>query len=479
MPPSPIAPSLSGTSTSARRARTSAKGRARRFVATLLSLQVLALAAYAQAPMRDDDVVARVNGTPIYRKAVKDLVQGSIVMQDREPDAAAVAQLADDALQSLIALELLYQESQARGITVSDAEVDAEITRSKQRFPDAASFKAALKANRMTEADLRRDTRKTMAVNRLLEGGVLRDVKIGPDQINAFYERNKDEFKHPEEVRASHILFKVPEKASPAERSKAQQKAEALLKQLRAGADFQQAARDQSQDPMTAAHGGDRGFFARGEMDEAFEKSSRPRMASRSSRLPTAAPLATGRSARWKTSFARCSRRANVRSVRRRWSRSSSRRQRSRWGRRFVEFVISDWRFAISPINSFSDEHRRTLVFERLHGLGVVGGAVQVIERKGLVTHLGFEGRIETLIQRLARELHRERRTLTDLGRQRARRTQQFGRWDDSVDEADALALGGPVTLAGEHQLTGAPETNQPRQQVGRAEFGHHAHARK
>jgi peptidyl-prolyl cis-trans isomerase C len=243
----------------------------------LLALALIIAGADARAqqgPLRDDDVVARVNGTPIYRKAVKDLVQGTIAMQDREPDAAGVAALADEALQSLIALDLLYQESQARGITVSDADVDAEIARSKQRFPDAASFAAAMKANHMTEADLRRDTRKTMAVNRLLEGSVLRDVKVSPDEITAFYEENKDKFKHPEEVRASHILIRVPEKASAAERKKAQRHAEALLKQLQAGADFAQLAREQSQDPVSAARGGDRGFLGHGEMDTHFEKAA-------------------------------------------------------------------------------------------------------------------------------------------------------------------------------------------------------------
>ena len=55
-------------------------------------------------PPRDDDVMARVNGTTIYRKDVKDIVQSILVMQDTQPDAATVTKLADDALDSLIAL---------------------------------------------------------------------------------------------------------------------------------------------------------------------------------------------------------------------------------------------------------------------------------------------------------------------------------------------------------------------------------------
>jgi len=242
-----------------------------------LAVALLFLAAPAGAerinqPMRDEDVVARVNGTTIYRKDVKDVVQGILLMQDKEPDAASVGKLAEEALDSLIALELLYQESQARGIKVSDADVDAEINRSKRQFPDAQSFQAAMKARGITENDLRRDTRKTMAVNRLLEGGIWKDVTVTPEQVKSFYDTNQDSFQHPAQIRVSHILVRVPEGASAADRAAAKQRAGALLDQLKAGADFAALAHKESQDATSAAQGGDLGYLAKGEMDSTFEK---------------------------------------------------------------------------------------------------------------------------------------------------------------------------------------------------------------
>jgi parvulin-like peptidyl-prolyl isomerase len=228
--------------------------------------------AEATTALRDDDVMANVNGTVIYRKSVREVVQGVIALEDAPPDAANVAKLATDALDSLIALELLYQESQARGVTVSDADVDAEIGRARAHFPDAHSFDTALKERGMTQADLRRDTRKTMAVNRLLEGSVWKDVHITPEQSRAFYEQHREDLKHPAQVRASHILIRVPEKASAAERAAAQKRAAGLLDALKAGADFAELARQKSDDPASAPRGGDLGYFAKGEMDPAFEK---------------------------------------------------------------------------------------------------------------------------------------------------------------------------------------------------------------
>jgi parvulin-like peptidyl-prolyl isomerase len=238
----------------------------------LFTLPTLVCAERINNPLRDDDVVARVNGTTIYRKDVKDVVQGILLMQDTQPDAAAVTKLADDALDSLIALELLYQESQARGIKVSDADVDAEINRSKSRFPDVKTFQAVMKARGMTETDLRNDTRKTMAANRLLESTVWKDAKVSPEQVKSFYESNKEEFQHAAQIRVSHILIRVREGASAADRSAATKRASALLDQLKGGADFATLARQHSEDSSSAAQGGDLGYIAKGEMDSAFEK---------------------------------------------------------------------------------------------------------------------------------------------------------------------------------------------------------------
>ena len=223
------------------------------------------------APLRDNDVVAHVNGAVIYRKSVRDIVQGVLSVQDTPPDAATVTKLADDALTSLISLELLYQESQARGVVVSDAAIDEEISRTRSQFPDQKAFDAALKAKGMSIADLRQDTRKTMAVNRLLESTAWKDIRVPPERLKEFYEQNREEFKHPAQTRASHILVRVPEGASTAQRNAARERAQSLLDKLHAGADFAQLAQQNSDDPGSAAHGGDLGYFAKGEMVDSFE----------------------------------------------------------------------------------------------------------------------------------------------------------------------------------------------------------------
>jgi parvulin-like peptidyl-prolyl isomerase len=243
--------------------------------AAVLALTLLALPGRAESPPaapRDDDVVARVNGPPIRRKEVRELVQGVLAMQDTAPDPSAIPQLARDALESLIDLDLLAQESKARGITVSDADVDAEIARARQGFPDARAFAAALKERGMTEAELRQDTRKTMAVDRLLASSTAKDASVADDDVKRFYAENRAAFKHPAQVRLSTILVRIPDGATTAQRAAARARADELLATLRGGAEFAAVARAHSDEKATAPGGGDLGYVATGELPDEIAK---------------------------------------------------------------------------------------------------------------------------------------------------------------------------------------------------------------
>lgn len=235
-------------------------------------LACLLLAGVAQAQVGSErEVVAIVNGAPITRRAVLQVVDGLVAVGGPDADAATRARYAGNALESLIDLELLYQESQRRGIEVPDSAVDAEIARTKQHFGSPKEYGAALRAKGLSEADVRTETRRTMAVKRLLESSVWKEIRISPEQVQEFYDRHRDEFRHPAEIRASHILIRLPEGATTAQRDKAKQSAEAILAQLRQGGDFAELARAHSQDPASSKDGGDLGYFAKGELDADFE----------------------------------------------------------------------------------------------------------------------------------------------------------------------------------------------------------------
>lgn len=101
---------------------------------------------------------------------------------------------------------------------------------------------------------------------------VQKGITINEQDLKTYYEQNASRLSGKDERRASHILVTVPKGAPAAEKDKAKAKAEELLAQVKKNPDsFAELAKKHSQDPGSAANGGDLDFFARGAMTKPFE----------------------------------------------------------------------------------------------------------------------------------------------------------------------------------------------------------------
>lgn len=101
---------------------------------------------------------------------------------------------------------------------------------------------------------------------------LLPKVEVSKEDVRKYYEGHQNEFGTPEERRAAHILISVGPTAPQAEQDAAKAKAEKLLQQTTQNpSKFADLARENSQDPGSAAKGGDLGFFGRGMMVKPFD----------------------------------------------------------------------------------------------------------------------------------------------------------------------------------------------------------------
>ena len=101
---------------------------------------------------------------------------------------------------------------------------------------------------------------------------LMASITLPEQDLKTYYEQNLQRLAGQEQRRASHILINAPKDAPAAERDKARVQAEALLAQVqKAPKTFAEVARKHSQDPGSAAKGGDLDFFARGAMVKPFE----------------------------------------------------------------------------------------------------------------------------------------------------------------------------------------------------------------
>jgi peptidyl-prolyl cis-trans isomerase D len=103
----------------------------------------------------------------------------------------------------------------------------------------------------------------------------LDDIEILDDEVLQEYETFKEErYTLPEEIRARHILFRIPPEASEDTRTEIQVRGSLVLERLRQGEDFLVLAAEFSDDDSNKDNGGDLGFFGRGRMDETFEQAA-------------------------------------------------------------------------------------------------------------------------------------------------------------------------------------------------------------
>lgn len=242
-------------------------------ITAILALVLFFLPAMATDKKPSDEKVAVVNGVVIARiqfdKELKVHLE-RVSRQGRQITDDQMEELKKDILEGLIEREVLYQESQKAGIKIADQKVDDQVAAIKKRFPNEEEFKKALAGMGLTEEEVREQIQHGLAIRELIDQKVANKVVITDEETKAYYDANPQLFNQPEEVKASHILIKVEPTADDATKAAARKKIEDLQQKLKAGGDFAELAKENSEGPSNV-RGGDLGYFKRGQMVKPFE----------------------------------------------------------------------------------------------------------------------------------------------------------------------------------------------------------------
>ncbi len=212
---------------------------------------------------------AVVNGTEIKRDEVEKYYRTRINPEAQQTSAEEVLSGKLNVVEQLINNEILLERAKKLNLEASDGEVEDKFTELKSGYTEE-EFQRKLKDGGMTVDDLKKDLRRQLSIQKLLNREVAAKVTITDQDVTDFYNSNRNQFNVAEaQYRISQIVI-TPHKDQMVRNRKnddatneaeAERKAKMIEDKLNSGADFSQLAMDYSEDPNTAATGGDLGYI--------------------------------------------------------------------------------------------------------------------------------------------------------------------------------------------------------------------------
>jgi peptidyl-prolyl cis-trans isomerase C len=241
---------------------------------TIFVVLVTAVWAIAGEKAPEPVKVAVVNGTVInkaeYNRELA-IVKQHFSGMGKQPSDAQFAQIKKDLLESLIDRELLYQESQKSGISISEDAINEQLKAMKKQFATEEEFRNALSKLDLSEVSLKNQLKRSMSIQQVIEKQQFgQKATVSDEEAKAYYDSNPSFFEKPEEVQASHILIKVDPKADAAKKAEARKKIEMVQQRIKKGEDFSSLAKEFSE-CSSSTKGGDLGYFRKGQMVKPFE----------------------------------------------------------------------------------------------------------------------------------------------------------------------------------------------------------------
>jgi peptidyl-prolyl cis-trans isomerase SurA len=247
-----------------------------------------------------EEIIARVNNQIITRSEYlrsKDQLRDEVKQQDPSDADKAYADREKDVLRDLIDQQLLLEKGKDLGITGDTDLIKREDQmRKDMKLASIDDLEKEASKQGISWEDFQQNMRNQIVTQKVIGEEVGGHLSLSKEEEQKFYDEHKSDLEQPESIRLSEILVapKVPstdpakdpataggpngdktdEAANQAAEAEALKAAEAkandLLKQIRAGASFEDTAKKYSDGP-SAADGGALGMFKRGQLAKELE----------------------------------------------------------------------------------------------------------------------------------------------------------------------------------------------------------------
>ncbi|MEH7248751.1 peptidylprolyl isomerase [Neobacillus niacini] len=207
---------------------------------SIIAVLLIAIGVFLSLALTKDKAVAKINGEAISKDELYDEM---------------VKQYGPVTVEKIISDKIVALEAKKQKISISDADLNAEVDKLKESYGGEDVFNQMLKSNNTSLNALKEDLENYLTLRKLLEP----QIEITDEELKTYFDENKDSFGETEQVNASHIL--VEDEAT----------ANDIKQKLTNGADFAELAKEFSTDEGSKDNGGQLGFFPKGTMVTEFE----------------------------------------------------------------------------------------------------------------------------------------------------------------------------------------------------------------
>ena len=235
-------------------------------VAATLSSAILLAALAACNSQVGGDVMATVDGRKIFRSEVDKYYDNNVASAQQVPTGEQATALRLNILHTMIDDEVLMRRAEKLGLLATDEEVDRKYNEIKSPFTQE-EFDQRLKDKKITLVDFKRDIRRSITVDKVMNKEVSSKINVTDQDITNYYNAHKGDFNLIETQYhlAQIMVTPVPNPQAHNQNDKAQNEADARKKiqmiqnRLDSGDDFATLAMKYSEDPETSGNGGDLG----------------------------------------------------------------------------------------------------------------------------------------------------------------------------------------------------------------------------
>jgi peptidyl-prolyl cis-trans isomerase SurA len=249
-----------------------------------------------------EEIIARVDNQIITRSEFarsKDQLRDEVKTQDPTNADKLYTEREKDILRDLIDQQLLLEKAKELSLSAdTDVVKKLDQMRKDMKLDSMEALEKEAEKQGVSWEDFKQNMKNQILTQKVIGEEVGGHLSMTKEEAEKFYEEHKNEMQHPEFIRLSEILI-TPKNATPsitlapdpaagnpptqppvdeaakqaedaAALAAAKAKAEDLLKQLRAGASFDEIAKKYSDGP-SAADGGALGTFERGKLAKELE----------------------------------------------------------------------------------------------------------------------------------------------------------------------------------------------------------------